>query len=335
MNASTEPLDCLDSHWASRVDRIRGEQTEQLRDLQTIKTLGRIQRDDLLCVMVVYNESLRLPDTLRHYRQIGVDRFALIDNMSDDGTLQFLLAQSDCDIYQMPRELRHAMGGAGWRSALVHSYYGSDRWVVCTDADEQLVYDDCERKTLKQLTAVLEREGRTSLPCLMIDMYSERGVLTALHEPQKRLLDTCSLFDREGYQFEDVPATFQSPPRLKWSGGPAERYLNAPVGWLGKVPLLRWFETTWCLNPHVVYPFASNFGRPRGGLMHFKWLSDFAAQVSVGVQRNQYAANSAKYRRFQESIAAHGDFCFANAQSARFTSSSSFVEIGLIDSIAY
>ena len=45
--------------------------------------------------MVVRNESLRLPSTLAHYRQLGVDRFLVIDNGSDDGTLEFLRGQPD------------------------------------------------------------------------------------------------------------------------------------------------------------------------------------------------------------------------------------------------
>lgn len=111
--------------------------------------------------MVVYNESLRLPDTRRHYRSIGVERFAVIDNVSDDDTLELLLEQPDCDVYQMPCEMRLAAGGAVWRSALILARYGTNRWVLCADADEHLVYDDCKRYELKHLVKALEREGRS------------------------------------------------------------------------------------------------------------------------------------------------------------------------------
>src|ERR1044071_3643823 len=42
---------------------------------------------EIRAFMMVWNESIRLESTLRHYRQLGVHRFFVVDLGSTDGTL--------------------------------------------------------------------------------------------------------------------------------------------------------------------------------------------------------------------------------------------------------
>jgi hypothetical protein len=48
---------------------------------------------EIRAFMTVRNEILRLPQTLAHYRKIGVARFFIVDNGSTDGTREILAAQ--------------------------------------------------------------------------------------------------------------------------------------------------------------------------------------------------------------------------------------------------
>jgi Glycosyl transferase family 2 len=54
---------------------------------------------EVLTFMNVRNELLRLPQTLDHYRTIGVSRFFVTDNGSTEGTKEFLLTQPDCHVF--------------------------------------------------------------------------------------------------------------------------------------------------------------------------------------------------------------------------------------------
>ncbi len=47
---------------------------------------------------VVRNEMYFLPHFLQHYRTLGVRDFWFLDDRSEDGTREFLLAQSDCGV---------------------------------------------------------------------------------------------------------------------------------------------------------------------------------------------------------------------------------------------
>src|SRR5262249_15628935 len=47
--------------------------------------------DDIVVVIAVRNERLRLPYLLEHHRRLGATRFLVIDNGSDDGSVELLL----------------------------------------------------------------------------------------------------------------------------------------------------------------------------------------------------------------------------------------------------
>src|ERR1051325_5690989 len=49
--------------------------------------------------MVVRDERLRLPYALDYHRRLGTARFFIADNVSNDGTVDYLLAQPDCHVY--------------------------------------------------------------------------------------------------------------------------------------------------------------------------------------------------------------------------------------------
>ncbi|TWU49476.1 glycosyltransferase family 2 protein [Rubripirellula reticaptiva] len=300
-------------------------------DLQVSRRLPSLPLDKVLCVMITFNERLRLPDTLRHYRSLGVDRFAIIDNGSDDGTVELLLSQHDCDVYFMPHAYRSSVGGSGWSSTLIREFYGTGRWVVCTDADEQMVYHDCERHDLHDLVRLLKDSGQSSLPCVTIDCYSDRGFLTSVLDPNQQMVDCCPLFDSEGYVRLELNDPADGVPRVIWSGGPIEREMNAPCGWLAKVPLMYWKAETWNWNPHVAYPFERNFSAPSGAILHFKWLSDLSGVVGREIARNQRTYNAEKYRLLGRKIATQGDISLVSFRSRKYEGSSSIVGAGFAD----
>ena len=57
------------------------------------------------------NERRRLPHFLAHHRRIGAGPFFGIDNGSNDGTMEYLLAQSDCHVFSTRESF--AAGGFG------------------------------------------------------------------------------------------------------------------------------------------------------------------------------------------------------------------------------
>ncbi|MEM9776934.1 MAG: glycosyltransferase family 2 protein, partial [Chloroflexota bacterium] len=65
------------------------------RDAYGMDRLDRNQIDlaqrDIICCLVVRNEGLRIPYFLTYYRQLGIKHFFVVDNGSDDGSVEYLL----------------------------------------------------------------------------------------------------------------------------------------------------------------------------------------------------------------------------------------------------
>ncbi|EKK02894.1 hypothetical protein RBSH_01587 [Rhodopirellula baltica SH28] len=287
-----------------------------------------------LVAMVVFNEMLRLPDTLRHYRSLGVERFAIIDNSSTDGTLDYLKYQPDVDIYSTDNRYRQSVGGSGWISALIHRHYGVNRWVLWSDADEQFVFDGFESRSLPELCQLLVSRNRQCVPALMVEMYSKDPVHETELADEQRLLDCCNWFDGIGYQRSQVHISGEETG-VKWSGGPGERVFEVDKGWQAKVPLIFWNAETWYWNPHVAYPFFLNTSLPTGALLHFKYLADFSGLVDREVKRNEHAYEALKYRQYHAYLSQTVEASLWCGMSVEYESSRSLIDSGLMTSVRW
>ncbi len=83
---------------------------EALPQLKTIRS-SAIKSSEGIVLCNVRDEAELLPHFLKHYREIGVTRFAFVDNGSTDRTLPLLLDQSDCDVYQFTGDFKDSRSG--------------------------------------------------------------------------------------------------------------------------------------------------------------------------------------------------------------------------------
>src|SRR5688572_12712106 len=104
----------------------------------------------------VKNEATRLPFMLDYHREIGVDRFFIIDNGSDDGTTEFLGEQRDCHTFHCDGNFfAENVEPPRWTNAL-RNVFGTDHWCLSLDADEMFLYPECERVSLREFCDYLD-----------------------------------------------------------------------------------------------------------------------------------------------------------------------------------
>src|SRR5215475_13469447 len=95
-------------------------------------------KEEIRAFLVIRNEALRLPSTLRHHRSLGVHRFFILDNGSTDGTLEYVLKQPDVHVFSTSERYSQSHYGVVWTNALLDSF-GVGHWTLTIDADEQLI----------------------------------------------------------------------------------------------------------------------------------------------------------------------------------------------------
>ena len=107
-------------------------------DMSKIGDIVPLRPNDLPLVFITHNDMTLISKFLLHYRKLGVTRFICVDDISKDGTREYLLEQSDVDVWTSPVRYSDARRGRRWREQLF-GIYGLNRWYLHVDSDEFLV----------------------------------------------------------------------------------------------------------------------------------------------------------------------------------------------------
>ena len=134
---------------------------------------NKILPDSLACITRVHNEEKLLEEFFRHHRALGRISFLVIDDRSTDSTPEILDRQPDVTVFRPQEDSHYRDHKKVWVQELLDSYC-ANRWALCLDADEHLIYRDAEHRDIQELIARLERLEADSFPAIMLDMYADR-----------------------------------------------------------------------------------------------------------------------------------------------------------------
>ena len=168
------------------------------------------------CVVLAHNERPILPEFLRHYREIGVDRFYVVDDRSTDSSRDYLDDQPDVTTFTPVEGSTYRRDKRFWRAQLLDQHCDG-AWVVVPDVDEHLVYPDVDRgRDLLSLIRSLEDEGAEAIHATMLDMYCDRPLQDHRYE-SGRLIDSFPLFDGPDHSFR-MAVSFKTRLRMPTPG---------------------------------------------------------------------------------------------------------------------
>ncbi len=120
------------------------------------QSTANVDEKSPILVCLVKNELRRMKRFFEHYRKIGIERFAIIDNDSDDGTREFCLAQKDADVFFIKQPFTSPQHVSWVNKILCH--YGYNRWYLSVDSDELLDYIDSENKGIRDVASFAEKK---------------------------------------------------------------------------------------------------------------------------------------------------------------------------------
>jgi Glycosyl transferase family 2 len=269
----------------------------------------RIGPDDILAVVTVRNEALRLPHFLDHYRALGVGHFLIVDNASTDATQDLLRAAPDVSVWTTDHSYRDARFGMDWANWLL-SRHCHGHWTVTVDADELLIFSHWQSRGLAALTDWLDGEGITAFPAMMLDLYPKGPIdqrsLSAGADPTEALcwFDGGNYVARPAERMKGV--WVQGGVRMRCFF--ADRPELAPT--LNKLPLVRWnWRYTYVNSTHYLLPRRLNGAPlpgvadgPSGLLLHTKFLPDAPAKAAEDQKRRVHFARPADYEAYNAAL---------------------------------
>lgn len=262
----------------------------------------------LLLFSTVRNERIRLPYFLEYYRKLGVDHFLFVDNGSDDGSGEYLAAQSDVSLWSTFSGYKQSRHGMDWIMQLLRRY-GTGNWCLTVDVDEFLVYPFSETRPLRALTDWLDASCARTFSAMMLDMYPKGGTQAQPYREGQNPFEIAQFFDSGNYTI-----TRNWKYRNLWiQGGPRARMFFgetpeiAPA--MNKIPLVKWEAGfAYVSSTHMMLPRGLNLvydegggEKPSGCLLHAKFLNTFDQKVQEEAARRQHYANGAEYAAYRDS----------------------------------
>lgn len=185
-----------------------------------------VPRDGVVAVILAYNEALRFPYFLDHYRSLGVGHFIVVDNNSNDGTDALLSGQPDISVIRTEKPYKDYK--SVWRQ-LICDRYLVDRWVVFPDVDELFVYPGWPDLSVGALTDYLDAGGYRALFTPMVDMYPQGPLKDLAYKPGDSFFKTSPWFDGSGYRYNPLKGShgkrYRTPARHVF-GGTRERLFH-------------------------------------------------------------------------------------------------------------
>lgn len=303
--------------------------TEQLT---AIRCRGEVAEGEIAVISVLRNEAARLPLFFDHYKKLGVGRFFMVDNDSDDGSHEILLAEPLADVFHTAAPYKHGQMGVYWYNGLARAYCRG-RWTITADADELFVYDAMERHNLHDLVRFLQSKKHDRLLSTLIDVYPSQALghdTASISE----LLEFDCWFDDDGY------TPYSTVAWRLLTGGPRHRLFNqgrdVHLHWLSKYPLIHMSEDKTIFDAHYIWPYDELADRPPyGALIHLKLMHDFIARSRQNELEGQHVADSRAYRIINDSLARNPDTVVFYGKSKRYRGPKSLVRHHMMAPIAW
>jgi len=334
-----------------------------------IEKVNRAQQD-LVIFAVMRNESLRLHAWLRHYRDIGVRQFAIVDNGSTDATWDILAAQDDVVFTRIDGGYAQSNFGVDWAHEF-HDRISPGTWVLFADCDELLVYRGWPQSPLSAVLDKVRRQNRNAIYAFMLDMYPRGPLETAWLEEDSDIFQVSPCFDLDYiFRFRPQKPWGKTGAALEIVGGPRVRILSS----FEKEARSTWVDYWLCgqmdrILPHVPDSLVATVVRsmPRqmpclskvplvltgsgfrytnahggtGGhlhgenmvLCHFKFLADFARRVNEEAARKEHYRRGTEYILYADTIRRRGHLDLSYERSTEFKGAEQLVELGLIRDI--
>ena len=268
-----------------------------------------IRKNDILLLCTARNEHIRFPYFLKYYRQLGVNHFLIVDNDSDDGSLDYLGKQPDVSLWHTRKSYKRARFGMDWLNWLAMRY-AHGHWTLTVDPDEFLVYPFSDTRPLRALTDWLDASSIKSFSAMLLDMYPKGRIDDIPYAPGQNPMEIAAWFDPGNYTIEKNKRF----GNLWIQGGPRARVFfpdapeKAPA--LNKVPLVKWERKyVFASSTHMLLPRGLNqvydeWGgeKASGVLLHAKFLDTFAHKASEELARKQHYAASVEYKAYYEQL---------------------------------
>lgn len=301
------------------------------KSVKPVKISDTVLKDNVPILLCITRDNLHTVKTqVEYHRKIGVKHFAYVDNMSKDGTFEWLRGQPDVSLFFTEEAFHDQLKDAWKRQAT--DFLGYDRWYLALDPDELFIYPGIEKKNINTYIDFLESQKMKSALSPMIDMYSN-GKLYEESEHLENIMDKYCYFDTDTYKMSKIFSMYII------EGGPRTRLFSTDGTTfpcvLQKCALIKLSKDT-LIGTHENYPYSHNFYTKGAAafLLHYKFLAADNKKFKELIKAGAFSHNKCvdfQYRRYVEIFEQNPDISFYYKDSQKLNDSMDLMKINIID----
>ncbi|AYE88245.1 glycosyltransferase [Sulfitobacter sp. D7] len=299
-----EALARLDRHglwprkiWPSYQHVTLGYQSNALELITSEASVAAAAKAEVAVVACMRNEMFMLPHFLAHYRKLGVTAFLIVDNVSDDGTREYLAEQPDVALFSVDTDYKLSRYGVAWQQAMMAAVRPG-KWSLVADADELLVWQDDQRESLPELLASDAFEDVDAARLFMLDMYPEGQLETANFASGDPFAEA-GFCDRTPFlstwhgcgPFSNMPTWTSALRHRLIQGARPDLFVAQKIALLRYRPWMRLSAGLHFVGDVTLSKRELIFG-------HFKYNADFRRKARAEVTRRQHFNDAEEYRKY-------------------------------------
>lgn len=269
------------------------------RHLEVIREAAGRERGADRCVVaaVVRDAAPFIEVFLEYYARLGAARIVLLDNGSEDGTIQTALACPKVSVLRCTLPFRDY--DLAFKRYLIERY-GEGSWCLLVDHDELFDYPGSDRLPLAGLLEYLNAHGFTAVMAVVVDMFPD-GPPESWPPPGRETVEAAVWYDLSGLSPSRpwrlrLTNRFADPQMRFYRGGlayqvfgirtVATRFPLVHYVWGGRLSLRRFHHFS--RGAHVADVSAV--------LRHYKFDRTFFERSRALVARGQHYDQAALYR---------------------------------------
>ena len=261
---------------------------------------------------------------MKHYRDLGIKYFVFLDNMSTDGTYEFLLEQADVIIYRCD-SIFTADRKIAWVNRLI-AEFGINKWYLLVDSDEFFDYLGSERYRIGEFIKRLVEHNLKRVGVIHLDMYP-LGRLFDTDRNTDFMSDYC-YFDKDTYIFSSAYNG------IRITGGPRKRVFGTNMKISG-VRLVYFEEDDIVPSAHFMIPYFKGKKLPVYLVSrHYKFVneSDYSKMIEA-VKTGMHSNNSEEYRTYFEVLSQNPDVSLYDEEHSLKYSEENIRKISFLEDI--
>lgn len=286
--------------------------------------------DGVVALLLVRDGAVWLEEFLNYHIGIGVCHFIVMDNGSQDDTIDIAsryqnvtTVSCELDFRQYEQVMRYWM----------QRRYCQNRWALSLDVDELFDYPGSGTITIDALAGYLDAHGYDAVLSVFLDMYPE-----SLPAPGNRLdLEATGFFEIDTitkHPYTPFGVTFDETYAFEARNGMRARVFGLDGTFLIKHALRKdcgqiWYPRT---NNHRIYGIKlADFSTV---LRHYKWVPGFEEYVEASVIENNHWSDSHDYRHYQDTLVGTDRLQLHYEGTQKYQSADQLLDLGLLEASA-